>query len=80
MRCFPSELELPVRSQVESGTRSLQLADPRRPFLDQDLDRGSIAKRGAGREGVLPVELGRIPGAERGGDPALSLGGCAIEE
>jgi hypothetical protein len=77
---FPSELELSVGSQVEPGTGGLQLADPRRAFLNQHLDRGSVAQRGAGGEGVFPVELGGIPGTERGGNAALRIGGGAIEE
>jgi hypothetical protein len=77
---FPSELELPVGSQVELGAGGLQLADPRRTFLDQHLDRGRVTQRGTGGEGVFPMELGGIPGTERGGNAALRIGGCAIEE
>ena len=77
---FHSKLELPVGSKVETRTGGLQLADAGWPFLDEYLDRGSIAQCGSRSEGVLPVELGRISSAERGGNPALRIGGRAVKE
>ena len=66
--------------EVELRAGGLQLAHARRPLLHQHLDRGGVAQRGAGGEGVLAVERRRVAGTERGGDPALGVGGGAVEQ
>ena len=80
MSCFTSELEITARLQIESRTRRLQLADTRRTFFDEYLDRLSASqmlRRGAC---VAAMQLGRISGAKRRGDSALSIRRRAVEQ
>ena len=80
MRRFLAELEVSARLEVEVRAGSLQLAHAGRTFLDQHLDRFGVAERRARGERVLPMQLRRIAGAERGGDAALGVGGGAVEQ
>jgi hypothetical protein len=47
MRRFLPELELSSRLEIEIGTGSVQLANARRPLLDENFDRFCVAQCGA---------------------------------
>ena len=80
MRCFPTELEISSRLQVEARSGGAELAHASGAFLNQNLYRGGIAERSSGGERILTVQLGRISRSQRGGDPALRIRGRAVEE
>jgi hypothetical protein len=80
MRSLPAELEGSAWLEIEVGAGGVELANARRTFLDQHLDRRGITQGGTGGKRVLPVQLGRITGPERGGDSTLGVRGRAVEE
>jgi hypothetical protein len=57
MRGLFAKHEVPARIQIERCAGSLELADPRRTFLDQDLHRLRIAEGASGREGVFAMKF-----------------------
>jgi hypothetical protein len=71
VRGFATEFEVSARLQIELRTCSRQLANPRRTFFDEDLNRFCVSQGGTRGQSVLPVQLGRVSGAERGGNAAL---------
>src|SRR6185503_20412983 len=70
---FASKLKTTLGIEVEISAGGLQLSHARRPLLDEHLDRGGITERRAGGQRVLPMQRGRITGAECGGDSTLSI-------
>jgi hypothetical protein len=80
MRRFPSQLEVAAGCEIEAGAGGEQLLHARRAFLDEDFHRLSVAQRGSGGECVASMKLRRVASAERRGDSALGVGGCAVEE
>jgi hypothetical protein len=80
MSRFLSELELPSRLEIEHRAGCHQLADARGTLFDENFYCFRIAESRAGSESVEAVKLGRISGAERGGDPSLGVGSCAVEQ
>ncbi len=80
VRRLASELEPARRIEIEVRAGGLQLAHARRSFFDQHLHRRRVAERRAGGERVLPVQRGRVAGAERRGDSALRVRGRAVEQ
>jgi hypothetical protein len=75
-----AQLEGAVGVEVKSRPGGLQLADPGRTFLDEDLYRLGVAQRCAGGERIPSVEFRRVAGAQRGGDPALRVGSGGVEK
>src|SRR5665647_281229 len=80
MSSFLAELEGSARLEVEVRAGCVELAHSRRTFLDENFDRFRITQRGPCCEGVLPVELRRVAGAECRRDAALCIGSGAVEE
>ena len=80
VRRLAPELEPAARIEIELRAGGLQLANARRAFFDQHLHRRRVAQRRTRGERVLPVERGRVAGAERGGDAALRVRGGAVEQ
>jgi hypothetical protein len=80
MRRFTTKLEVSTRLQIELRTRSCQLTNTRGPFFDEDLDSFCVSEGGARRQRVLPVQLGRISGAQCGGNAALGIRRRAVEQ
>jgi hypothetical protein len=80
MRRFTTKLEVSTWLQIELRTRGRQLTNTRGTFLDEDLDSFCVSEGSARGQGVLPVQLGRISGAKRRRDPALSVCSRAIEQ
>jgi hypothetical protein len=80
VRRLSSELQAALWIEIEVGAGGLQLAHTCRSFLDQHLHGRRVAKRGAGRQRVLPVKRGRVARSERRGNPALRIRRRAIEQ
>src|SRR6185437_7076002 len=80
MRGFTTELEIPTWLEIELRTRGRQLADARWTFFDEHLHCLRIGQGGTRRQSVLPVQLRRISGSQRGGDSSLSVSGGAVEQ
>jgi hypothetical protein len=75
-----TELEVTGWIEVEMRTGCLELADARWSFLYQHLHRFGIAQRRSRGQSITTMQLGRVAGAERGGDPTLSVRRRAVEE
>jgi tetratricopeptide (TPR) repeat protein len=80
MRRFLPQLEVAVGVEVEARPRGLQLPHARRSLLHEHLHGGRVAQRRAGGQRILTVELRRVAGTERRGDPALRIGRGRVEE
>jgi len=80
MRRLLPQLEITGRIEVETGPGGLEFADPGGPFFHQHLHRFGIAQRRAGRERILPVQIGRVAGTQCGGDPPLRVGGSGVKK
>src|SRR5918999_70925 len=75
-----SELEVAAGSEIEPRASGEELLHPRGSFFDEDFDCLAIAEGCARSERVATVQLRRISGAERRGDPALRVRSGAVEE
>ena len=63
MRRFAPELEISARLQIELRASRCQLANPRRPFFDKNLDCLRVCQRRTGRQSVQSMQLRRISGS-----------------
>src|SRR5204863_5560064 len=77
---FAAEFEVAARLQIELRTGGRQFADARGTFFDEDFDRFRVSEGGARCQSILPMQLGRVSGAECCGDSPLRVSGRAIEE
>src|SRR5688500_459224 len=80
MRRFLAELERSSGLEVEVGAGRVQLSYARGALFHQHLDRLRVTECGPRSECVLAMELRGVSRTECGGDPALSVGGGAVEE
>jgi hypothetical protein len=80
MRGFLSKLELPTGLEIEIRSSGVQLAHPRRAFLDEHLNSFGVAEGGPCRQRVLSMELRRISCAKRRCNASLGICGRAVEQ
>jgi hypothetical protein len=80
MSRFTSKLEISARLEIKSRACRAQLAHSRRTFLDQNLYGRGVTQRGTRGERILAMQLGRVSGAERGGNATLRIRCRAVEE
>ena len=65
------EREVAVSVGVEADADALEVAEARGRLLAEDAGRGGADEAAAGGDRVLQVQLRRVVGRERGGEPAL---------
>ena len=73
MRRFLPELEIAIGVEIEAGTGSLQFAHPGRAFFHQNLYGRGVAQRCSCGERILSVQVGRVTGAQCGGNASLGI-------
>ena len=73
-------LSSPARVEIELRAGRLQLAHARRPFLHEHLTAAASHSAAPAASVSCRCSVGRIAGAERGGDAALRVRGGAVEQ